>query len=106
MRDTRATSVGQADDEGENGPDAFGAERGGQVVESEEMIRPSLEVIDGEGLTADAAAWLAVADTARAMVRLPGLSAQTVARMERLQAASLRAARPLRQSPQATPKPL
>ena len=53
---------------------------------------PLLQVLDGEGMSADDAAWLSVADGARHALTLPGLSSASTSELEALLAAALRCA--------------
>jgi hypothetical protein len=63
---------------------------------------PGMRLLDGDGMSADDAAWSMVADAAAVALKLPGLSAACASRFERLHQASIRAAGlPPPQSPQA-----
>jgi hypothetical protein len=51
-----------------------------------------LRIIDGDGMSADDAAWLSIAEEAERVVMRPGLSQVGVCEMELLREACLRAA--------------
>jgi hypothetical protein len=53
---------------------------------------PLMRLLDGDGMSADDAAWSMVADAAAAALKLPGLSPACASRFERLHQASIRAA--------------
>ncbi len=63
---------------------------------------PLLAVLDGQGMSADDAAWASIADAAERALMLPGLSASCAAKLERVMAAgdsaSGRQPRPLPQA--------
>lgn len=54
---------------------------------------PALTLLRGESMSADDAAWAAIADAADQALMLPGLSPEGALRMKRLRSSSLRAAR-------------
>lgn len=54
---------------------------------------PALELVRGDGMSADDAAWAMVADAAERALTLPDLSPEGALRMTSLRSASLRAAR-------------
>lgn len=53
----------------------------------------TLTVLDGQGLSADDAAWTSVAEAVERALTTPGLSRASASELERLHAASLRCAR-------------
>jgi hypothetical protein len=69
-------------------PAAMATERAGLPI----VPGSALIVLEGDSLDPDAAAWAWIADTAKAALTLPGLSARCASQMVRMRAASLRAA--------------
>lgn len=54
---------------------------------------PLLGIIDGGSMSADDAAWAAIADAAAAAIKFPGLSSESASELADLREAALRCAR-------------